>query len=144
MVAGRQTGEPLVAILNRGGRRVEPGVCCVSVSQSFTERGRVPCRSEIVSKTSHIFLWNNITLKTVLTQIERNIRIKNIVFPTRQPFFAPSRGFFFFLDYTCASIYYTPPPSDFVCLVRETRFWCVCVAGWAQGLRPSSAAAKTE
>jgi hypothetical protein len=52
MVAGRQTGEPLVAILNRGGRRVEPGVCCVSVSQSFTERGRVSCRSEIVSKTS--------------------------------------------------------------------------------------------
>jgi hypothetical protein len=100
-------------------------------------------------KNEHIFpFWNNITQNCFDTNWKKYFKLINtltfvdIVFRTRQPFFDPSRGFFS-LDYTCASIYYLAPPSDFVCLVRETRFWCVLL-GPAQGLRPSSAAAKTE
>jgi hypothetical protein len=49
--------------------------------------------------------------------------------------FRPITWIFFSLDCTL-SIYYIPPPSDFVCCEWDKVL--VCVAGSAQGLRPSS------
>ncbi len=92
-------------VLPRGATVLQTGhtgVCCFSVSQSFTERGRVQCRSE-----THVD-FSRLQLCIICYCITKVI--------------------------LCVL---------WVSVIVE-RAWCVCVAGSAQGLRRSSAAAKTE